>query len=85
MCVCVKRAHSQSSKIHPHFYKEWLKKKKEKSRENMQLKKKEAMLKEKKKKVSHLCFRPTTGHLTSFKDYMDTLQFKKNKQTGRGG
>lgn len=51
----------------------------------MQLKKKEAMLKEKKKKVSHLCFRPTTGHLTSFKDYMDTLQFKKNKQTGRGG
>lgn len=48
----------------------------------MQLKKKEAMLKEKKKKVSHLCFRPTTGHLTSFKDYMDTLQFKK-KQTNR--
>lgn len=41
----------------------------------MQLKKKEAMLKEKKEKVSHLCFRQTTEHLTSFKDYMDALQF----------
>lgn len=47
----------------------------------MQLKKKEATLKEKKEKVSHLCFRQTKEHLTSFKDYMDALQFfSKNKQ-----
>lgn len=51
----------------------------------MQLKKKEAMLKEKKEKVSHLCFRQTTEHLTSFKDYMDALQSFFKKQTGRGG
>lgn len=36
-----------------HSYQEWLKKKKEKSRENMKLKKKEEILKEEKKRVNN--------------------------------